>query len=128
MSTHGGSTQGAKRKGVPSTQGAKEEGVLAPRVLKLKNEGLGSFKPLWPSAVASGGSNSSKNQGISFCYVLTVVASGWSKSSKIDGIGFVKPLWPTVVASAGSKSSKIESLGFLKHLWPTIVASGGSKS
>ena len=36
----------------------------------------------------------------------SVVASGGSKSSKIEGLGFLKPLEWGVVASGGSKSSK----------------------
>ena len=36
----------------------------------------------------------------------SVVASGGSKSSKIEGLEFLKPLSRGVVASGGSKSSK----------------------
>ena len=72
----------------------------------LKIEGLGFFKPLWRSVVASGGATSSQK----------------------EGLRFVEPLWPTVVASSGSKSSRIQGLCVLKPLWWTVVASGGSKS
>ena len=73
-------------------------------------EGLRLFKPPGRTVVASGGSKSSKNQGVGFCRLLwpTVVASGGSKSSKNGGLGFFEPLRPIVVASSGSKHLKIE--------------------
>ena len=46
------------------------------------------------------------------------IASGGSKSSKNEGLRFVELLWLTVVASGGLKSSRIEALGFYKSLWP----------
>ena len=89
--------------------------------LDLKLNILELLSPSLPPA----GRNPKNSEGLGFVKALRgVVASGGSKSSKIEGLGFLQPLLSGVVASDGKKFSKNEDLGFFKPPLRGVVAGG----